>query len=142
MVSKSRLQGYRLALEESNLPFNEQLVVEPDEVDEHGGYVAMQELFHRNVEFDAVFCASDLRSIGVIKAIREQGLSVPQDISIVGYDDLSIASFFEPTLTTVRQPTYKVGTFAMRSLENLIQGNPIPKRKKIFLPELIIRESS
>lgn len=142
MVSKSRLKGYKIALEEANIPFDENLIIEPLEVDEHGGYSAMLELLHRNVDFDAVFCASDLRSIGVIKALREHGLSVPKDVSVVGYDDLPIASFFDPPLTTIRQPTYKVGAFAMKALEKLIQGEPILNRKKIFQPELVIREST
>ncbi|RMH74662.1 MAG: LacI family transcriptional regulator [Calditrichaeota bacterium] len=141
-VSQSRLKGYRQALEEANISFDENLVVEPLEVDEHGGYAAMYELIHRKVEFDAVFCASDLRSIGVIKALREQGLSVPSDISVVGYDDLPIASYFDPPLTTIRQPTYKVGAYAMRSLEKLMRGEPVPQRKKVFLPELVIRASA
>jgi len=142
MVSRSRLRGYREALDESHIPFSQDLVIEPNEVDEYGGYSAMQELLHRDVEFDAVFCASDLRSIGVIKALKEHGLSVPDDISVVGYDDLPIASFFYPTLTTIRQPTYKVGTFAIRSLQKLIQGKTVQQRRKIFQPELVIRESS
>ncbi len=142
MVSQSRLMGYRKALEEAQIPFEEKLVVEPIEVDEHGGYSAMYELFHRNVEFDSVFCASDLRSIGVIKALRERGISVPEDVSVVGYDDLPIASYFDPPLTTIRQPTYKVGAYAMRSLEKLIRGEAVPQKRKVFLPELVIRTSA
>ena len=93
MVSHSRLKGYRMALKEAGISFDENLVIEPIEVDEHGGYSATQELFQRGVDFDAVFCASDLRSVGVIKALREKNISVPEDVSVVGYDDLPIASF-------------------------------------------------
>jgi len=142
MVSQSRLKGYRMALEDAEINFDKSLAIEPIEVDEHGGYSATQELFHRGVDFDAVFCASDLRSIGVIKALRERNISVPEDVSVVGYDDLPIASFFHPTLTTIRQPTYKVGAYAMRSLEKLIRGQAIQQRRKVFEPELVIRESS
>lgn len=142
MVSKSRLKGYQLALKNAGIEFDERLVVSPSEVDEHGGYSAMQELFHRGVTFDAVFCASDLRSIGVIKALRERKLHVPEDVSVVGYDDLPIASFFQPTLTTIRQPTYKVGAYAMHNLEKLIRNESIRQKTKIFEPKLIVRESS
>lgn len=142
MVSMSRHKGYRMALEKADLPFDECLVVNPAEMDEHGGYSAMLEIFHRKCPFDAVFCASDLRSIGVIKALREKGLSVPEDVSVVGYDDLPIASFFDPPLTTIRQPTYKVGAYAMRNLEKLIRGEDIPQKRKVFLPELVIRASA
>jgi len=142
MVSKSRLEGYRKALAESNIPFDEKLVIEPREVDEHGGYIAMQELLHRNIDFDAVFCASDLRSIGVIKALRERNMEVPKDVAVVGYDDLPIASYFYPSLTTIRQPTYKVGVYAMQSLERLIRGETLRQPQKVFSSELIIRESA
>ncbi len=142
MVSKSRLEGYKNALEEAQINFDESLVIEPLEVDEHGGYTAMYELLHRDITFDAVFCASDLRSIGVIKALREQNLEVPKDVSVVGYDDLPIASYFNPMLTTIRQPTYKVGAFAMQSLERLIRSEPLKQQRKVFSSELVIRESA
>jgi len=142
MVSASRLRGYRAALEEAGLPFDECLVVNPAEMDEHGGYSALLEIFHRGCPFDAVFCASDLRSIGVIKVLREKGLSVPEDVSVVGYDDLPIASFFDPPLTTIRQPTYKVGAYAMRNLEKIIRGEEVQQKSKVFLPELVIRASA
>jgi len=142
MVSKSRLRGYRMALEEAGIAFDDRLVVVPLGVDEQGGYDSMLDFFHRKIDFDAVFCASDLRSIGVIKALRERGLTVPDDISVVGYDDLPIASFFDPPLTTIRQPTYKVGAFAMQSLERLLRGETLQQAKKVFQPELVIRGSS
>ena len=78
----------------------------------------------------------------MIKALREQKLSVPGDVAVVGYDDLPIASYFYPMLTTIRQPTYKVGVFAMRSLEKLIRGEVLPQNRKVFSPELVIRESA
>ncbi len=141
-VSASRLQGYRIALAESEMPFDESLVVNPQETDEFGGYSAMLELLHRGCALDAIFCASDLRSIGVIKALREHGLSVPGDVSVVGYDDLPIASFFHPQLTTIRQPTYKVGAFAIRNLERLTRGETVTVRTKVFAPELVVRASA
>ncbi len=142
MVSRGRLKGYCKAIDEAEIPFDEKLVIEPLEVDEHGGYTAMYELMSRNIEIDAVFCASDLRSIGVIKALREHNLKVPQDVAVVGYDDLPIASYFNPTLTTIRQPTYEVGVHAMSNLERLIRGEPLRQRKKVFSSELVIRESA
>jgi len=142
MVSRSRLDGYCKAIEEAGIPYDERLVIEPIEVDEHGGYTAMYELLNRDIELDAVFCASDLRSIGVIKALREHNLKVPDDVSVVGYDDLPIASYFNPTLTTIRQPTYEVGVHAMSSLERLIRGEPLRQRQKVFSSKLVIRESA
>ncbi|MBU4444281.1 MAG: LacI family transcriptional regulator [Candidatus Marinimicrobia bacterium] len=142
MVSKSRLFGYRKAIEEFSSPFDPDLVIDAEEMDEKGGYHAMVEFFKRGKEFDAVFCTSDLRSIGVIKALREKGFTVPDDVSVVGYDDLPIASYFDPQLTTVRQPTYQVGVYAIESLKKLLSGEKVASCQKIFKPELIIRQSA
>jgi LacI family transcriptional regulator len=141
LVSMTRCKGYKLALMEAGMPFNDRLMIEPDEIDEHGGYVALLELLQRNIEFDGIFCASDLRSIGVIKALKEKGLKIPEDISVVGYDDLTVASFFDPQLTTVRQPTYEVGVHAINIVQKLINHEKFEENKKIFSPELILRES-
>jgi len=140
--STSRINGYRKALEDENIPFDKNIIIEPVEIGEHSGYTAMMELFQRNIDFDSVFCASDLRSVGAIKAINEKGLEIPKDISVVGYDDLPLASYITPTLTTISQPTYEVGIFAMKQLDRLITGKKISNQKKSFQPQLIVRNSS
>lgn len=141
LVSQTRCRGYSRALEEAGIEFDEKLLIEPVELDERGGYVAMLELLHRDIEFDGVFCASDMRSMGVIKALKEKGLKIPEDVPVVGYDDLTVASFFDPPLTTVRQPTYEVGLHAIKTLQKLIDHKKPEENKKVFNPELIIRES-
>ena len=141
-VSQSRLLGYRKALEDNGIHFDSDMVFGAREMDEHGGYQAMIEVFKRGKEFDAVFCTSDLRSIGVIKALKEKGLIIPDDIAVVGYDDLPIASYFDPQLTTVRQPTYQVGIYAIRSLKILLANKKVTDCQKVFKPELIIRQSA
>ena len=141
LVSMTRVKGYKNALNEAGINFDEKLMIEPEEMDEHGGYVALLELLHRNIKFNGVFCASDLRSIGVIKALKENGLKVPENVSVVGYDDLTVASFFDPPLTTVRQPTYEVGLHAINILQKLINHEKPEENKKVFNPELIVRES-
>ena len=141
LVSMTRSKGYKLALMEAGIPFDKKLMIEPEEIDEHGGYVALLELLQRNIQFDAVFCASDLRSIGVIKALKENSLRIPEDVSVVGYDNLTVASFFDPPLTTVSQPTYEVGVHAINIVQKLINREKTEENKKIFSPELIVRES-
>jgi LacI family transcriptional regulator len=141
LVSMTRCQGYKRALQEAGIAYDDKLLIEPEEMDEHGGYLALLELLRRNIEFNGIFCASDLRSIGVIRALKEKGLIVPDDVSVVGYDDLTVASFFDPPLTTVRQPTYAVGLHAMNMMQSLINNEKPAENRKIFNPELVIRES-
>ncbi len=142
MSSTSRIEGYKQALSVAGIPFEANMLAEPTGIDEHGGYEAMLDLLTRNADIDGVFCASDVRSIGASKALRERGLDVPGEVSLVGYDDLPVASFLHPTLTTIRQPTYEVGVYAMGQLEQMISGVGIAERKKVFLPELIVRASA
>jgi LacI family transcriptional regulator len=141
-VTASRCLGYRHALEEATLEYDADLVIEASGMDERGGFEAMRELLQRTTEFDGIFCASDLRSIGVIKALRDSGYRVPDDIPVIGYDDLTLGAFFEPALTTIHQPTYELGWHAIETLNQLIRGDYQGPNKRVYQPELIIRESA
>ena len=81
-----------------------------------------------------------MTAIGVINALRQRGLEVPRDISVAGYDDLEMASFYYPRLTTVRQPTYQVGKRAVNMLLRLIRGHRV--EPEILQPELVVRDST
>jgi len=106
---------------------------------EQSGYLAAQKLMASGEEFDAVFCACDLIAIGVMKALREYSLQVPQDISIVGFDDIPIANFTRPALTTVQQDATLAGKLLVESILALIRDEPV---KTTMLPsKLIIRGS-
>jgi LacI family transcriptional regulator len=142
MVSLSRIEGYRQALAQAGIQFDENMLAEATGIDERGGCEAMLDLLDRNDDIDGVFCASDVRSIGALKALRDRGLEVPEDVSLVGYDDLPVASYIHPTLTTIRQPTYEVGVFAMDHLEKMMRGVTIAEHKKVFSPELVVRASA
>jgi len=106
------------------------------------GYQAMRDLLEKKLAPDAVFATSDPKAIGVIKAIHDAGLSVPQDISVMGFDDLDFAAMLNPPLTTVAQPFYEMGKRACRRLIQLIEKNKTTKVKVDVLPaELVIRKS-
>jgi DNA-binding LacI/PurR family transcriptional regulator len=90
---------------------------------------------------DAVFAAADLMAVGAMRATREASLSIPDDIAFIGFDDLPLAAYSNPPLTTVRQPIYQFGFNAVEILIDLIENNILPARRVILDTELIIRGS-
>lgn len=90
----------------------------------------------------AVVCASDMMALGAIRAARQMGLSVPDDVSVVGYDDSPLIAFTDPPLTTIRQPVTAMGQAAVRALLEEIGGTPAPHSEFVFLPELVVRGST
>lgn len=133
-----RLEGYQKALEESKLPFDTELVSECD-FTESGGYYSAQKLLP--AQPDAIFASSDGMALGALRAIRESGLRVPEDIAVVGYDDLPPALQSTPPLTTIRQPIHRMGVQLVETLLDIIDNGPMPPRRVVFGTELIIRES-
>lgn len=134
--------GYRRALEEAGLPVRDDLVIAGDWT-RRGGHDAMRELLTRNPRPDAVFCANDLMAIGAMDTVREAGLSIPGDISLVGFDDIDAASLVTPALTTVSNPSYDAGRAAGELLLERISGRAVDGRRTVRLPcRLIERESS
>lgn len=105
------------------------------------GYPVTQELLSRSARFTALFAYNDLSAIGAIAAIRERGLRVPEDISVVGFDDIASAAFQNPSLTTVRQPLRQMGTTAARILLERLNGAEDPGEIMVK-PEFIVREST
>jgi len=89
-----------------------------------------------------VFAASDMMAFGAIRAIRERGLEVPRDIAVVGFDDVPVATYFDPPLTTVRQPMAKMGAMAFRLLLQQIRGEKVLERKVVLRTELVVRAST
>jgi LacI family transcriptional regulator len=138
IAGADRLAGYNAALRDRGFRADPSLLAEGD-FTEAGGYRAMQQLLaHRP---DAVFAASDIMALGAIRALREAGLRVPEDVAVVGFDDLPQAARAEPPLTTVRQPTYRLGATTVDSLLDLIKY-PASSPRRIVLPtELVVRAS-
>ena len=146
-----RLQGYLKALKDNALPIDERLVTgkTDDDDDSPGysteklGYEAMKRLLVLPNRPTAVFARNDFTAIGAINAIKEAGLSIPSDISIVGFDDIPTAVHTSPALTTVRQPTRSQGSIAAEYLLKRIDGNQaMTREEKILECELIIRSST
>jgi len=135
-----REAGFRKALADKGVPVSENLVV-CGHFKEDLGYQAMLQLLIQPTRPTAVFAANDLMAKGAMMAIKESGLQIPKDISIIGFDDIDVASQLIPSLTTVKQPMFRLGTEAAGFL---IEYTPeVDKPLHLILPtELIIRESS
>lgn len=133
-----RLKGYRMALERAGRRIDNDLIIE-SQFSEVAGYMNMKKLLQRHV--DAVFAASDVIAFGAMRAIREQGLRIPQDVAVIGFDDIDSAAQAFPPLTTVRQPILEEGAAAARVLIDLIQKRVEGPQRVLLNTELIIRDS-
>lgn len=136
--SIDRKDGYLNALKKSGIPVDESLIIEADFTGT-GGYAAMQKLLPAKP--DAVFAASDDMAIGAIRAVRDAGLRVPEDIAFVGFDDLPTTAHSGINLTTVRQPVVQFGIKTVEVLIDLIENGVKPARRLIMDTELIIRDT-
>jgi LacI family transcriptional regulator len=137
-VTLDRIEGYRKALNEASYPQIPSLIAK-GEFSETSGYEAMMNLLPQKP--DAVFIASDLMASGAIRALQDSGLKVPEDIALVGFDDLPLAALTKIRLTTIRQPILQIGTSGVELLIDLIENGTQPPRKHILETELIIRDS-
>jgi DNA-binding LacI/PurR family transcriptional regulator len=135
-----RFAGYRQALEKADLPFHPELVVHGDGKAE-GGMEAMEKLLALSEPPTAVFCYNDMSALGALRVAYARHLSVPGDLSLVGFDDLFIASYVHPMLTTIRQPKRQMGRMAMEILLKLFSGSLALTNIKVQ-GELIVREST
>ncbi len=138
-AAQERLTGYRAALSGAGLPIDEALIAEAA-FDAQSGHATMARLLAATT-FDAAFVASDVVALGAIGALRAKGLRIPDDVSIVGFDDIPLAAYFDPPLTTVRLPAFELGHAAGRALLDRIADRAVPART--LLPtELIVRAST
>jgi LacI family transcriptional regulator len=135
-----REQGYRQALQNHQLPIYPEYIC-AGKFDEYSGYAAMQKLLSQAILPDAVFAANDQMAIGALTAITDQGLSCPDDIAMVGFDDIETARYLHPPLTTVHQDMFGQGQIAVRLLLNRIQGSDAPVETQVIPTKLVIRRS-
>lgn len=138
-AARARLDGYCRALAEAGYPVDETLIVEGN-FDEPSGYAGMRVLLEKQV--DAVFAASDMMAFGALRAIHEAGLCVPDDLGIVGFDNLPATAQTQPPLTTVHQPIHEIGILATQMLLDLLQGKAESPYQKILPATLVVRDSS
>lgn len=135
---KQRYEGYCAAHKKSGLSLHENLQIDA-ETSEGAGYQAIKQLLDKNITFDAVFSASDLIAIGAMKAIEEHGFSIPADISVMGFDDIPMASYTHPPLSTVQQNTMLAGEMLVEGVLQLIDGKPF--ESTLIPTKIIIRGS-
>jgi LacI family transcriptional regulator len=139
--AQNRLEGYRTAQYNAAIRSDPRLIVEGD-WSATSGYKAVRQLLNQKVPFTAIFAQNDRMAIGAIRALREAGINVPEAVSVIGFDDMPLASYFDPPLTTIKQDTFHMGSEAarllIRSIEHL-EG----EKTSIYLPsELVIRQST
>jgi LacI family transcriptional regulator, repressor for deo operon, udp, cdd, tsx, nupC, and nupG len=140
LYARQRRNGYERALNEFDLPIRDEWVYHTKELDFQNGVQAMRMLLQLEEKPEAVFAVSDTLAIGALKGINVSGLHVPNDIAIVGFDNISFSNMTNPTLTTISQPMYKMGCIAANMLITHIKGEKV---ENIVLDhELIIREST
>lgn len=133
-----RYQGYKKALEKANIKYNSKLVLEGNYHIEDGVELS-KKLFDFGVT--AIFACNDLMAYGVYQSAVREGIKVPEELSIVGFDDIFFSQFSEVPFTTIHQPAYEIGSTAVEQVLDLITGKKKKNEKKIFKPELIIRDS-
>lgn len=102
---------------------------------------AVKKLINSKTPFKSIFAANDLIALGAMKAITQRGLKIPDDVTIVGYDDISTCSIVNPSLTTIRQPTYLMRTKAAQLILNQLSNKFIEKKHILLEPELVVRET-
>ncbi|HKB18728.1 MAG TPA: LacI family DNA-binding transcriptional regulator [Candidatus Dormibacteraeota bacterium] len=138
--NRERLEGYKSALKEAGLRFDPRHVIDSD-FKETGGASAMSALLEADPRLDAVFVANDMMAFGAMRALRSAGRLIPDDVAVVGFDDVPASAMTHPPLTTIRQPLYEMGRTAASMVMAAVRGEPIAQR--IELPtSLVIRESS
>ena len=137
-----RLAGYKAALAQNNIEYSDSLVCIDNARFEKGGYDKMLNLLNRKEKPTAVFCVNDTMAIGAVKAAKVKGLKIPDDISVIGFDDINIIPYLEVPLTTVRQPKGEVGNISVSVLMKMIKNKNSFMQNIVLKPELIVREST
>ncbi|MFY8298995.1 LacI family DNA-binding transcriptional regulator [Pseudoalteromonas sp. SS15] len=133
-----RYKGHCAALEELGIKVDEKLQINALYTEE-AGYDAAKKLLDSGVEFDAICAACDLIAVGAMRALKEHGLSIPEDVAVVGFDDIAVANFTSPPLSTVKQDTKRAGELLVEALLDMIAGKAVESR--LIEPQLIVRQS-
>lgn len=134
-----RVAGWRRALQAAGLPDD---AVATGDFTIAGGAAAARELLDRHPDVDALFCASDLMAVGALGVLATRGRSVPDDVAVVGYDDLGVAESTKPQLTTIVNPVVAMARRAGELLLDQLAGRPVAGEPVMFAPELVIRDSA
>jgi len=139
-INRLREMGYRAALEGAGITIDPRLILDGDGTTE-SGRAAAELMFVRDVLPTAFLCVNDATALGVIIALNTRHYELPRQFSIMGFDDISFASFVSPSLTTMKQPRHRIGEAAMELLLGLLAGEPPQTREVLLRAELIVRNS-
>lgn len=139
--ARDRLTGYQQALDEAGIAYDAQLV-HPGAFTDSSSYAPMTTLLDLPDPPTAVFIGSDLVALGAVQAIHHRGLSIPGDISVIGFDDLPIGKYLQPPLTTIHLPAYDLGQKLGEKILASIQGEAFPTLRTLLPTELVVREST
>jgi len=141
IATEERLKGYRSALYENGLELNPKLEI-PGDFNEESGYTAMKKILNLKPRPTAVFASNDAMAIGAVSAIQSKGLKIPEDIAIGGFDDIPIAKYLKPSLSSVHVPINNLGTNAAIKLFKMIKNeNNLSDGKTVLPATLVVRES-
>ena len=138
--AQDRYSGFMEEMKKLGLPVNENWIVTGD-FDQHKAYEAAGDILKLSKRPTALFCSDDYMAIGAMRRFKEAGLRIPEDIALVGFDDIELAAFVKPALTTVRQPMFKMGETAARIVLDIIRKKLKPPVQRFMPVELIERES-
>jgi LacI family transcriptional regulator len=141
LCSRARVAGFRTAHDDAGLPIDPALV-RYGKFSAGAGYEHGMELLTRADRPTAIFAGSDMQAVGVLRATRQLGLDVPADLSVIGYDNLPVAAWIGPALTTVNQPLRQMADTAARMLLDLAHGIDVPTSRVDLVTELVVREST
>lgn len=136
--SMERLKGYKKALEEYEIPYRAEFIYEGN-YDRESGAGAVD--YFEDKEISAVFAFNDMSAYGVYNRLKKRGISVPEGMSLIGYDDIFFSEILDVPLTTVKQPIYEMGVESVRQLIEEVESDAGAKKCIVFQPALIVRES-
>jgi LacI family transcriptional regulator len=138
--AKGRLEGYKKALKKYRISLDESLISVGD-INIEDGYERTKQMLGKNLDFTAIFAYNDMMAFGAMQAIKEKGLRIPEDIGLVGYDDIPFSSLISPPLTTIRLKKHDLGVESVKLLLSRIKGSRKKTKKIVLDVELIIRET-
>lgn len=139
-IGDERVDGYNRALKEHGIPLHKDLII-PSDFRCRGGYESMRELLALDEPPTAVFACNDLMAMGAICAASKRRLRIPEDIAIIGCDDIALASFTNPSLTTIAQPKHEMGAVAVQMLVKRIEDESGPPTKRVLPTQVVVRDS-
>lgn len=141
-AARMREEGYRKALREANVHLPEDYIIVSSEPNMEAGYHAVFKAIEKKLDFDGIFCYNDMFAFGAMRALEELGKRVPQDVAVVGYDDVAFASYYRPALTTIRINKFGMGFEAFKLLLQKLSGRRKKSKRVVLDVELIARESA